>query len=256
MKNINYKYVLGFSLILNLLFMGHFLEAREYKQNPIQTIKSPIPIVKKVQPETIDQMLSRCPTNQEMIEIRRDFNIYFDNDVPLTSWTCTNEGNESSIMLSVYNTFRALKLLRFNEAIPFIEYDNFYDWLLSLNINFHIFNGSDSDYSWGAGNTLHIKARVMTDYSKEWTNPSSGVGIDNKLALVIHEARHTDPAGAYRHTCGKDGSNDTTLSAGGAWSLQYYYWLWLQNHSGNFLTPTQKEFAGSNARNTLERFCE
>ena len=64
---------------------------------------------------TANQLVSTCPFKQEIKQIRHDFNIYFEKGLidhgVLKPWSCTNNGKESSIMLSMYNIFRLAKCI-------------------------------------------------------------------------------------------------------------------------------------------------
>lgn len=199
-------------------------------------------------PSPMDALLSSCPTEAEMRQIRSDFNITIDPSVPpsMLAWSCTNGGRESSVMLTLYNAFRAMKLLTFDAPMPLIGATNLYDWLRKLRLTFHVVGDAvTGGYNMAGGTDVYLLAGGMNDpTNRVWFDPLSAGGLSGLIGLLVHEARHTVPGGNYPHNC----SNwDSTISFGGAWSLQYYFFLWCAQHAGAYLTDSQKTAAAGYA---------
>jgi len=201
---------------------------------------------------TLAELLRTCPSADEMARIRNDFNIYFDDRTPL-AWTCTEGGNESSAMLTVYNVFRYLYSLEFDAPMPPIGVTNLYNWLKSLNLNWYFrWPTPDDSYNHAAGQDVVINSDSMAD---PWTRsawlPESGAGLWAFAQILLHEARHTDPGGAKGHVyCAAaeqaaEGTlaHDISLSYGGAYAVGYWYWKWISNHLPNVVDPSRSPLA-------------
>lgn len=204
---------------------------------------------------TADELLRSCPTLEEQKIIRRDFNISFEREPP--EWDCTDNGNESSIMLSFYNTFRLMKCIPFNE--PFVwapRYNNLYEWVKNVSINVHYFTcSSDHCSNAGSGTTIYLLDTPLGkgEY-REAINSRTGNGIAFYPILLAHEVRHTIPGGNKPHTCG---TNDGTLHEMGAWAVQYYLLTMFAHNTSSFFSPYERDMFRSSAQHILNtRFCE
>jgi len=211
---------------------------------------------------TVDELLRTCPTAGEIRRIRNDFNIIFDVDPP--SWSCTYSGDESSEMLTVHNLFRLARLINFDRPMPLIGATNLYSWLRSLNLTYHF---EHRERSSAGGYGMWIRSENLAQpWNRSWLDPRQGIGISNFIALILHEARHTTPGGDKPHDCAlrRDtpnadgtGPHDSTIRYGGAWALQYWYYVWLGRHSGPYLSYRQKHSATSYAHQIwLRSFCD
>lgn len=215
----------------------------------------------------VDELLARCPTLETMAAIRRDFNISFDArlDVP---WSCLLDGSESSTMLTIYNVFRAMRLIEFDVLMPVLNTRNLYEWMFSLNLtNIHFTVGEM--YSYAERNSISLRGELMDSPDfRQWINPRSGIGLVDVAFLMVHEARHAnatgnhnaDPDGTIGHVCSRDPSienvHDPSIAYGGAWSAQYWTARWLADHSGHYLTQQEKMYAAGAAEQIrTSRFC-
>jgi len=220
--------------------------------------------VREVRSPTVDGLLRTCPTLAERRQIHRDFNIVFD--VPAPGFRCTYGGSETSMWLTVYNMFRAMKLINFDAPMPLIGVTNLYVWFRSLGLTYYM---GDYVYSHAGGNEIHLRLDAINSThfsSRVWMDLRAGGGLQNVIGLLVHEARHTVPGGGFGHNCGptatggaSDGvrMRDSRLSWGGAYALQYWYYYWLGNHSAGYLSPDDKFWANVVANSILEgMFCE
>src|SRR5262249_17469433 len=153
----------------------------------------------------------------------------------LLPWTCTHGGSESSIMLSMYNTFRLAKSIPFSQTFPWDpDHDNLYDWLKSLDLAaigyFGASSSEDLNHGWDKKVYL-IGNNLAQPMYRQIINPQSGVGVIYLLVLLAHEARHAGYD--IGHNCGSD---DTNLAFMGAWAVQYYLLQMLALNTGQFFS--------------------
>lgn len=208
-------------------------------------------------PKTIDELLATCPSAEEIAAIDAEITIVVDPvvmaDPAEAAMACTAGGSEASARLALYNTLRAMKLLRFDEAMPLLGSNNLYEWVRDLGITLRI---SNQTISTGGGTGINLAWVPMTHpHKRDWINPSSGTGLVGLLGLVVHEARHTTPGGGHGHGCA-GGAKDISYAAGGAWAAQHDFFLWLSEHSLGYLTQYQRDAAQGSADDIMAtRFC-
>jgi len=208
---------------------------------------------------TAAELVASCPTAYEIQKIRSDFNIVFDDEIIENDiqapWNCMDTGDESSIMLSMYNSFRLFMCVPFDQSFPWaLEYDNLYEWMLSLDlVEIKFFMASEGQNSHAWPDHIAIIGNNMADpMYRDVINPQSGVGVINLAVLLIHEARHAGDN--IMHNCGYKDSN---LEYMGAWAVQYYLLNLLAEHSSDFFTAYEIEQFAWEAESLLEtRFCE
>lgn len=218
--------------------------------------------------DSINKLLAICPTHDEKIQIRKDFMISYDKEVFDEPYavTCTDYGDESDVMLSTYNVFRAFKFIKFKKPMPPIDQTNLYDWLKSINIEIYIFSGGGSfgdGSSTGGGNLISLNSEGFSlKTNRKWYDAETGLGLMHLAALILHEARHTVPGGGYMHTaCSPYDSEpygkDKNLAYDGAWAMNYYFFDWISKDNSGQFDQEIKEAAAINANIVLnERFCE
>lgn len=217
----------------------------------------------------VDELLSRCPSPETMAAIRRDFNISFDARLfSNESWACSTDGRESSAMLTVYNAFRAMRLIDFDARMPLLDATNLYEWLFSLDLaNIHFTAGEQ--WSHAERGALNLRGELLDSPEfRQWVDPRSAVGLVNIVLLIVHEARHANaagspnanPDGTIGHVCSRDPSveniHDPSIAYGGAWAAQYWTSRWFAEHSGHYLTSLEKRYAAGDAEAIrTTRFC-
>jgi hypothetical protein len=208
---------------------------------------------------TAAELVASCPTQEEIQQIRADFNIYFENGLidngVLVPWSCTADGDESSIMLSMYNAFRLLKCVPFDENFPWApDYNNLYDWLKSLDLTaIGYIWAEEGEYNHGWNGRIYIIGNHLDHpMYRDIVNPQSGVGIIHPMVLLIHEARHAGDG--VPHNCGY---KDTDLEYMGAWAVQYYLLGMLAENTGNYFSDYERSSLLGSAQNIYEtRFCD
>jgi hypothetical protein len=208
---------------------------------------------------TAAELVASCPTAYEIQKIRSDFNIVFDeglitNDIQ-APWNCQDTGDDSSIMLTMYNSFRLLMCVPLDQPLPWApEHDNLYEWMQSLDlveIKYYLASEGQNSHAWPGH--VAIKGNNMADpIYRDVVNPQSGVGVIYSAVLLVHEARHAGDN--ILHDCGYKDSN---LEFMGAWAVQYYLLNMLAEHSGDYFTAYEMEQFAWEAESLLEtRFCE
>jgi hypothetical protein len=155
--------------------------------------------------------------------------------------------------------------MNFNAPMPPLSITNPYAWLQSLNLNWYFAPSSPANpFNHASGSDVVILTDGLAAPSmRTIVDPSSGGGMWGFPALLMHEARHTNPGGGMMHigNCGTAGTNDPSLTFGGAWAVEYYYYEWLRNHLPlAFLSPLELEVMGSDPGTFLRgpngRFCD
>jgi hypothetical protein len=85
-----------------------------------------------------------------------------------------------------------------------------------------------------------------------WLELGQSVGLIHFAGLLVHETRHAEDK---PHTC--QGTEDATLSEMGAWAVQYYFFLWMPEHTPpGLLSDTERAAATWAADDALTRICD
>lgn len=171
-------------------------------------------------------------------------------------------------MLTVYNAFRAMRLIDFDTPIPVLNATNLYEWLFSLNLtNIHFTVGEQ--WSFAERGAINLRGEVLdAPEMRVWIDPRSGVGLMDVVLIIVHEARHAralgnpnaDADNTIGHPCSNDPSiehvHDPSIEYGGAWAAQYWTSRWLAEHSGHYLSSLEKRYASGAAEQVrISRFC-
>ena len=202
--------------------------------------------------ESVDAIMSSCPTACELAWFDNDFDILFDDASGLPAYTCQDgldpDGGVNP-RLAVYQALRAMAALSFDQPLPWTDLE-LYEWLHNAIDGIKLTTTSVS-YCCDPQHRIVLKADLLSQPSQaSWYDPQTGIGVANLVGLIVHEARHAEIGG---HTCGHD---DLTLDELGAWGVQYYYFIWLAEHTPDgMLTPVQIQAAQYSAQNALSRIC-
>ena len=208
--------------------------------------------------QTIDRLISACPTAAEVASIQGDFALSFEGDPTAGSLVCrAADGSADLTRLQerAIQALRAMKELHFARPLPWTS-QGLYEWLNAAIHGIRFRSDIPASFCCDPAGVIDIRAdnlwAVQTD---RWTDPQGGSGLDSLVALYVHEARHNE---RRPHTCG---TGDATLTELGAWGAQYYYYLWLGLYAGPFLTATSpsatynRDQALHNSEFTLSRLC-
>ncbi len=205
---------------------------------------------------SIDNLIAQCPTAAQVRAIDSQLKLVFDADptrnLPLACTAAAGSADLTPYKKRVYQSFVAMQQIPFDAPLPWTS-KPLYQWLVSTIRGVHF--RSDSAYSWccepGSLIVVHTAANQATDNSclmaggtSRWIAPNVGCGMDAFIALVVHEARHNN---GKPHTCG---SSDNTIAEMGAWGVQYYFFRWLAEHTGDYLTPADYQPSTNYYRDT------
>ncbi|HEY71039.1 MAG TPA: hypothetical protein G4O08_10700 [Anaerolineae bacterium] len=202
--------------------------------------------------ESMDAIMSSCPTTCELAWFDHDFDIVFDDAAGLPAYACQDgldpDGGVNQ-RLAVYQALRAMAALSFDQPLPWTDLD-LYAWLRNAIDGIRLTTTLVS-YCCDPQNRIVLKADLLSQPSQAfWYDPQYGIGVANLVGLIVHEARHAEIGG---HTCGHD---DLTLDELGAWGVQYYYFTWLAEHTpAGVLTLVQIQAAQYDAQVALSRIC-
>src|SRR6266571_7636962 len=175
----------------------------------------------------------------------------FTSDPSAGQLVCTQALGSRDLTLLQERSYQAILLfswIRFDAPLPWTD-KPLDAWFASAihGIDFR----ADTEYSYccEAGGVIVIQTNnliVLMPTYDAW-NAVSGFA-----ALFIHEARHNE---GYSHTCA--GGNDSTIEELGAWSVVYYFFLWLATHTDAAALPglDQLEAGHAAARTRASRFC-
>lgn len=184
----------------------------------------------EVAPETLDAILAREPTAEEVEVIHGDFDVTFESDPDPIS------------RRSLIDAFRCLRALRFDAPVPMLGSRSAYAWLRSGGIAVHVFDGDGFSRS---GRPILIRRGSLLRGSAQWDD-GAGVGMVGLVELLVHEGFHT--ISGVAHDCRDAYGNlglDSSLGYGGAWAAQYWFDRWLAEHSGSYLSDAQKRSAAN-----------
>jgi hypothetical protein len=199
----------------------------------------------------VDSILATCPSDEERAQVNRDFNISFDAELLTGPYVCKaqyNPGEPGNPQVTVIQAFRVIKALQFDIPPPWTKGHSLYDWLRGAVRGVRFRNLSSSACCEPAG-VINIRGDELTQPRyREWINPQAGTGMDGLVAVILHEARHAE---GWPHTCGPD--RDQTLVEMGAYAVQYYFHLWIAQHSApGLFSNSYKQTAAANAEWTKQ----
>ena len=187
-------------------------------------------------PSTVEDVVTSCPSSQEISELNAKLPLFFDADPTAGTLVCrASEGSADLTRLKerAYQALRAMKLTKFDSALPWTN-KNLLDWaggaLKGLRFRADISEAICCDAAGMAGiPTANLPALQTT----RWLDPQiSDHGLADLMVQIAAQARRNE---GFPLDCG---TKDNSLGDGGSWAVQYYLWEWLAFRSGAFLTST------------------
>jgi hypothetical protein len=184
---------------------------------------------------TVDDILARCPTSDEIAAINARLTLSFEQDPTAGTLVCTAAAGSSDLTLLQQRAYQALvvmQALQFDAPLPWTS-ESLYDWFTGAVTGIRFRGDISLSFCCDPANTLNIQTQTMDALQTDrWLTPDHPAGNEGLVVLLAHEARHNE---GFPHTCG---TNDQTLDEMGAWAIQYYLFVWLADHSDlGFLTP-------------------
>lgn len=211
---------------------------------------------------TIDEMLARCPTAQEIASVNADVKLIFESDPTTGKFVCAaadGSADLTRLQERVYQAILIMKRFRFDAPLPWTN-KSLYLWFVGAIKNIRFRRDIEISYCCDPKDTLNIQTRNLAALDTlRWIDPKTQSGLQGLVALFVHEARHNENVW---HTC-NNGADDKTLNEMGAWAVQYHLLFWLAYHSDStFLTspdPSPTFYREAAAREAFEirrtRFC-
>ncbi len=218
------------------------------------------------QPNNLIDLLRTCPTAVD-IERVRALPILIDGSL-LRPWSCSIDGSETSIELSIINQFRVMAAMRFDSPIPLLGTMTVYDWVLEMiasgtlrSIHYANRVGTVRGGAAAAGSADVENKTITLDaapFAEDWTRrdlDQAGMSAIVPIGLLVHEARHLQ---GFIHSCQlRSGNSDQSLAYGGAFAVSYWWALWCADHSGNFLPASVRDSLRARANSMRDTvFCE
>jgi hypothetical protein len=205
---------------------------------------------------TLADFFKRCPSAEEIADVNSRLQLTFIGDPTAGTLVCTaaaGSADLTKLQMRAYQAIIIMKYLQFDQPLPWTS-KQLYDWFTSA-VNgvrfeytqeykdircclpggiiwyyFDQYNVLRSQDAWASG----LRGPEITD--EPGTGISWGPGLMEATAGLIHEARHNEGPDYYPHYC-PGGKQDETLAEMGSYGIQYYFFLWVANHSDRaFLT--------------------
>ena len=203
--------------------------------------------------QTVDELLRTCPSQQDLNDIVRDFGFQF------VAPPCDPNGSDGGSLLAFINAMRVWKLIQFDAPIPLLNATNVYDWLRQVGVRFVVEN---ANYSTGWDGVVYLSASVFARAGRRWMdyntpNQWERGGLMMASSAIVHEAWHASKNIVHNCNMSADGfmMGDSDLAYGGAWAAHYWLLRWLEEHSGEYLSPPEKQWAGMRAESVLRSLC-
>ena len=174
----------------------------------------------------MDDVLSQCPTAQEINEVNSKITMSFEADPTAGQFVCTAAAGSADLtreQKNAYNAILIMKHLAFDAPLPWTD-QPLYDWFTGTIAAIRFRSDIAFHSCCGTPPTINIKAELHAFYSDRWT------AVGKLTALYVHEARHTTMA----HQCN---GRDHTIAEMGAYGVEALLDQWLAYHSDpDFLT--------------------
>jgi hypothetical protein len=205
------------------------------------------------EPSRIDRLLASPWTAEELRELESGPRLVIEPDPGLTIQ------HAQGMLDCVRYKLRAAMAIRFDSPIPLLWTDTIWEYLKRNIGTIRIWRPTDN--SRNAEGFVATRTVFLFSYpcGPMWSDPSNyGLGA-NGLTLLVHEARHIEMP-YLAHNCSDAGVRcsdtamrsgtctdgfvarpfDESLEYGGAYAADYWTRRWLAEHSGDWLSPSQR----------------
>jgi hypothetical protein len=202
--------------------------------------------------ESIGAIMATCPLECELSAIESDFSIIFDEAVTMPAYECL-EGHDptegENPRLVFYQLIRTMAALEFDQPLPWTDLP-LYEWLGNA-INGFVITSSPESYCCDDYGRIVISIDDLDrPLPTRWDSPHPNTGLCDLAGRIIHEARHAEVG---PHTCGED---DTSTDELGPWGVQYYFYVWLAEHTPpGMLSDLELQCAIAHAQMQRIHFC-
>ncbi|MFW6080192.1 MAG: hypothetical protein ACODAE_11260, partial [Gemmatimonadota bacterium] len=201
------------------------------------------------------------PAPTEVDRVLDEFElVYLDGDEPGQQWDPYgydfNPGTGEPSRLVIVAKLDVLRRQAFDEPPPFIGgYETVYDWMRAVVDTIEVDLARCSGAQ-GGGGTITVGRNfafwgiVFSNTCEEAEDPLFGL-YAGPLALLVHEARHSEPDDPGHTTCEDSGlAGDAELEDGSgyAWAALYHMWVYAHARHDPPIVRSEDSDAGVPAR--------
>lgn len=203
-------------------------------------------------PNTIDALISTCPTTSEIAAFNRDLRLSFESD--------PSEGQRCGMTLlreRAYQALRVMREVRFTRRLPWTQ-RTLYGWFTQAVRGVRFRGDTDTSFCCDPARTINVEAPFMdalADPNHGWLTRDDDESLSSLVVELVHEARHAE---GKQHTC--RALDDATLAESGAWSVETMFELWLGLYSTGFYDASgwRERYRSASLRDAqadMERIC-
>jgi hypothetical protein len=175
----------------------------------------------------VDNIISQCPSLEEVSAINEDLALYFDSDPTSGTLVCSAEQGSVNLTLLQKNTYRVFAVMQqvpFTEPLPWTPLP-LYEWFVNAVEGVRFSDQTEVSFCCEDGEIIVVQtSNLVATRTNRWIPPDLGVGVGGLMVLLVHEARHNEGPG---HDC----LVDANLAAMGSWAVQYYLYEWMVYHT-------------------------
>lgn len=224
---------------------------------------TPSPAPNALPTGTVEDLVSHCPTAEEIASVNADLTLQFDADPTAGVLVCTaadGSADLTRLQERAYQAVLMMKKIPFDQPLPWTDLP-LYDWFVHAIDGIRFRGDIETSGCCDPANFINVQtANLSALQTNRWLDPSMGSGLRDLMVLFVHEARHNE---GYLHTCGENSNMDNTAAEMGAWGVQYQLEMWLAYHTDrNFYrsldtAPTYYQEMSLGSANFLRetRFC-
>ncbi|MCS7061888.1 MAG: hypothetical protein RMN25_12090 [Anaerolineae bacterium] len=182
------------------------------------------------QPGTLDALIARCPTAEEIAAIDQDIRLTFEGRLSGELVCKASEGSAdlTAFQKAAYQAILAMKMLTFTRPPPW-THRSLYDWFVSTADGIRFRDDIAQGVCCSPPRVINIPSASQPRLSPReiwrWADPRSGWGlVMGHVQLFVHEARHIESG---PHTCG---NLDKNLAEMNAYGVTYSLQLWIAHY--------------------------
>jgi hypothetical protein len=177
---------------------------------------------------TVDDVLTTCPTADQINAIDGAIDLQFDADPTAGTLVCTASAGSvdlTSLQERAYQAIIIMQRLQFTKPLPWTD-QTLYNWFINTIDGIRFRDDITYSFCCEPGGYINVQTNNLSALeTNQWISPYTGAGLKGLMVLYVHEARHNE-VGA--HTCG---DKDNTIDELNAWGVQYYLEDYLAWHT-------------------------
>lgn len=207
----------------------------------------------------VDTLIASCPPAADVAAINAGLSLSFESDPTGGTLVCTaatGSANLTRAQERAYQALRVMRQLQFTRSLPWTSLQ-LYAWLKQQIVGIRFRGDISLSFCCSPARVINIQLQNLVALSTtRWIDPQIGSGLNSLVAVITHEARHSEGPG---HTCA--GGNDATYRELGAWGIQRDLYLWEALYSTSFLDIAGPEVGYGRAQSlgsadqAVGRFC-